>query len=214
MFRQECEAVILDDNPYALWQMSDIEAARVATAGDLRRIVVAVDPAITSHEDSDETGIVVCGLGRDGHGYVLEDCSVQGATPDQWRKVVIAAYHRWNADRIVAEVNQGGDMVEHVIRSNQDGSRLPPIVKVRATKGKDIRAEPIAAYYERHEVHHVGRMVELERQQTEWDPVNSKKSPDRIDALVWGMTDLLLGPQGTGQVSYGSSGGSRYVSGG
>lgn len=201
MFRQECLAMILDDNPYALWNMSDIDAARLNEAPRLKRIVVAIDPAVTSNEDSDETGIIVCGLDQDGHGYVLEDCTMKAATPDQWAKRAIEAYYKWGADRIVAEVNQGGDMVETVIR-NAD-RKIPPVRKVRATKGKELRAEPIAAFYERREVHHVGRFVELERQQTEWNPTGKGKSPDRIDALVWGLTDLMTKQHGTFSVSYG-----------
>lgn len=201
MFRQECLAEILDDNPYALWNASDIEAARVNKAPHLKRIVVAVDPAVTSNEDSDETGIVVCAIDADGHGYVLEDCTMTSATPDQWAKRAIEAYYKWGAHRIVAEVNQGGDMVETVIR-NLD-RKIPPVKKVRATKGKELRAEPIAAFYERREVHHVGRFLELEKQQTEWNPTEKGKSPDRIDALVWGLTELMTKPQGTYSVSYG-----------
>jgi len=201
MFRQECLAEILDDNLYAMWKMSDIEAARVYECPELKRIVVAVDPAVTSNEDSDETGIIVCGIDHDGHGYVLEDCTMTSATPDQWAKRAVEAYYKWGASRIVAEVNQGGDMVETVIR-NVD-RKIPPVKKVRATKGKELRAEPIAAFYERREVHHVGRFELLERQQTEWNPTAKGDSPDRIDALVWGLTELMTKPQGTYRVSYG-----------
>lgn len=219
MFRQECLAEILDDNPYALFQMSQIERDRVVRAPEMRRIIVAIDPAVSSNENSDETGIIVAGIGYDNKGYVLEDCTVSSATPEEWRKAALDAYDRWGADRIVAEVNQGGDMVEHVIRSGQSrsGGIIPPVKKVRAAKGKELRAEPVAAFYERGEVHHVGRHSELERQMTEWSPVDSKKSPDRLDALVWAMTELLVGYTGQAAVSYGSGGsggGSRYVSGG
>lgn len=109
------------------------------------------------------------------------------ATPEQWAARAIEAYEKWDADSIVAEVNQGGDMVESMLLRKSRGVRVK---KVRATKGKEIRAEPIAAVYERREASHVGRLDELERQMTEWDPVNSKKSPDRIDALVWALTEL------------------------
>jgi phage terminase large subunit-like protein len=201
MFRQECLAEILDDNPYALWNITDIDAARVNIVPHLKRIVVAVDPAVTSNEDSDETGIVVCGIDADGHGYVLDDCTMTSATPDQWAKRTIEAYYKWGANRIVAEVNQGGDLVETVIR-NID-RKIPPVKKVRATKGKELRAEPIAAFYERREVHHVGRFTELERQQTEWNPTGKGKSPDRIDALVWGLTELMTKPKMNYSVSNG-----------
>lgn len=216
MFRQECLAEILDDNPYALFQMSHINRDRVQRRPELRRIVVAVDPAISANEDSDETGIIVAGLGFDNHAYILEDCTVSSATPEEWRRAVIGAYEKWEADRIVAEVNQGGDMVEHVLRSGRPETRIPPILKIRASKGKAIRAEPVAAFYERGEVHHVGTHLHLERQMTEWDPVNSKKSPDRLDALVWAITELLVGYKGNASVSYGNGGGgkggNRYVS--
>ena len=201
MFRQECLAEILDDNPYALWQMAQIDRDRVSKVPELRRIVVAIDPAVTSNEESDETGIVVMGIGYDNRGYVLEDCSMSAATPDQWAKRAIEAYYKWGADRIVAEVNQGGDMVETVIR-NADRS-MPPVRKVRATKGKELRAEPIAAFYERGEVCHVGRHDLLERQMTEWNPTSKGRSPDRIDALVWAATELMTKPQATASVSYG-----------
>jgi len=187
MFRQECLAEILDDNPYALWRMTDIEVCRLVKAPELRRIVVGVDPAVTSNEASDETGIVVCGIDYNGHAYVLEDCSMTAASPEQWARRVQEAYHKWDADAVVAEVNQGGDMVETVILQK---SRAMRVIKVRATKGKEVRAEPIAAIYERHECHHVGRHDKLEQQMTEWDPVNSKKSPDRMDAMVWAISEL------------------------
>lgn len=187
MFRQECLAEILDDNPYALWRMTDIDACRVAKAPELKRIVVGVDPAVSSNEDSDETGIVVCGIGYDDRIYVLEDCSATGASPEQWAGIVVDAYQRWDADAVVAEVNQGGDMVETIILQKSKALR---VIKVRATKGKEVRAEPIAAIYERRECSHVGRIDKLEQQMTEWDPVNSKKSPDRMDALVWAISEL------------------------
>lgn len=201
MFRQECLAEILDDNPYALWKMTDIESSRVNEHPRLSRIIVAVDPAVTSNEDSDETGIVVMGICHEGNGYVLEDCTMTAATPDQWARRAIEAYYKWGASRIVAEVNQGGDMVETVIR-NAD-RKIPPVKKVRATKGKELRAEPIAAFYERHEIHHVGRFDLLERQMTEWNPASKGKSPDRIDALVWAATELMTKPQKKWSVSHG-----------
>lgn len=201
MFRQECLAEILDDNPFSMWAMSDIDATRVNVAPRLKRIVVSVDPAVTSNAESDETGIVVCAIDYEGHGYVLEDATMTAASPDQWAKKAVEMYYKWEADRIVAEVNQGGDMVETVIR-NAD-RRIPPVKKVRATKGKELRAEPIAAFYERREVHHVGRFDLLERQMTEWDPTSKGKSPDRIDALVWGLTELMTKVKGEVRVSYG-----------
>jgi len=197
MFRQECLAEILDDNPYALWRMTDIEACRMHNLPQLRRIVVGVDPAVSSNELSDETGIVVCGIGYDDRVYILDDCSVTSATPDQWAQAVVDAYNKWEADAVIAEVNQGGDMVETVILQK---SRNLRVIKVRATKGKEVRAEPVAAIYERRECSHIGRFDKLEQQMTEWDPVNSKKSPDRMDALVWAVSELT----GICQESYGA----------
>ena len=143
---------------------------RMHNVSQLRRIVVGVDPAVSSNELSDETGIVVCGIGYDDHVYILDDCSVTSATPDQWAQAVVDAYNKWEADAVIAEVNQGGDMVETVILQK---SRNLRVIKVRATKGKEVRAEPVAAIYERRECSHIGRFDKLEQQMTEWDPVNS-----------------------------------------
>lgn len=200
MFRQECLAEILDSNPYALFKQSDIEQHRVTATPPLKRIIVSVDPAVTSNEDSDETGIIVAGVTKDRHCYILEDATCTAATPEEWSRVAVDMYRKWGADRIVAEKNQGGQMVQSVIRS-ADRS-LPPCKLVHATKGKEIRAEPVSAYYEHGEVHHVGRFVELERQMTEWNPVNGK-SPDRLDALVWACTELMDKSSSSGRVSYG-----------
>ena len=200
MFRQECLAEILSDNIYALFKMSDIEQYRVDNYPPLKRIIVAIDPAASSNEDSDETGIIVAGLGHDRHCYILEDATCTAATPEEWSRVAVNMYRKWSADRIVAEKNQGGDMVRSVIRS-ADRS-LPPCKLVHASKGKEIRAEPVSAYYEHGEVHHVGRFVELERQMTEWNPVNGK-SPDRLDALVWACTELMDKAPASGRVSFG-----------
>jgi phage terminase large subunit-like protein len=187
--RQELYAEVLDDNPGALWKRASIDDARVIESPQLKRIVVAVDPAVTSNAASDETGIVVAGIGVDGHGYVLDDVSGI-ASPNDWAKRVIGAYRRWQADRVVAEVNNGGDLVEANIRT------VDPLVsyrEVRATRGKAVRAEPIAALYEQGRVHHVGTLAKLEDQMCEWDPALPGRSPDRLDALVWALTDLMLG---------------------
>lgn len=188
--RQELYAEVLDDNPGALWNYAQIDSLRVRTAPALRRIVVAVDPAVSSNEDSDETGIVVAGLGEDGHGYVLEDLSLI-ASPAQWAKVVIKAYADRKADRVVAEVNQGGDLVEANLRTVDPNVSF---LAVRASKGKHTRAEPIAALYEQERVHHVGGLPKLEDQLCGWNPATSD-SPDRLDALVWALTELLLHPE-------------------
>ncbi len=184
--RQELEGHDLDDNPGALWNREIIDAARVRKAMDMARIVVAVDPAVTSGEESDETGIIVVGKDEFGHAYVIEDCSVKG-TPDEWGRAAVEAMKRHQADRIVAEVNQGGDMVRYVLETIDKNL---PIKLVRASRGKMARAEPISALYEQGKVHHVGAFHKLEDQMCTWEP--GMKSPDRMDALVWGMTELML----------------------
>jgi phage terminase large subunit-like protein len=196
--RQELEAEILDDNPGALWRLQQIDDARVAVAPQLRRIVVAVDPAVTSRANSDETGVVVAGIAKcsckgspEDHGFVLEDISGT-YSPDGWAKVVAAAYVRHKADRVVAEVNQGGDLVEATLRTVD--ARIS-YKAVHASRGKQIRAEPISALYQQAKIHHVGSFPKLEDQLTQWDPQTEAWSPDRLDALVWGLTDLMLGEQ-------------------
>jgi len=186
--RQELDGEVLDDAPGALWRLAMFDNARVDRAPDLRRVVVAIDPAVTSHEGSDETGIVVAGLGHDGRVYVLEDLS--GTYPaEQWARRAVEAYRRHRADRIVAEVNNGGDLVASVLRAVD---RAVPVVTVRATRGKAVRAEPVAALYEQGRVSHVGALARLEDQCISWDPAGSARSPDRLDALVWALTDLVI----------------------
>jgi phage terminase large subunit-like protein len=185
--RQELLAEILDDNPGALWKRADIEAAAVAECPELMRVVVAVDPAVSSSDEADETGIVVAGIAHNGHGYVLDDMSLRGS-PHQWGTQAVAGYSKYKADRLVAEVNNGGDMVELTVRT------VDPNVSYRAvhaSRGKSIRAEPIAALYEQGRVHHVGSFPNLEDQLCQWEP--GMQSPDRLDALVWALTDLMLG---------------------
>ena len=188
--RQELNGEVLDDTPGALWTLGQIDALRVVQAPALSRIVVAIDPAVTSHQDSDETGIVVAGLGaRDRHGYALEDASQTQASPDAWMRVAVEAYHRWQADRIVAEVNNGGDLVESLLRTVDPNV---PFTAVRASRGKQTRAEPVAALYEQGRIHHVGNLSALEDQMTTWAPALAAQSPDRMDALVWALTELML----------------------
>lgn len=184
--RQELEGELLEDNPGALWQRPNIDDPRRQKHPELKRIVVAIDPAVTSTEESDETGIVVAGLGIDGELYVLDDLS--GVyTPLDWAKTAVAAFGRFRADVIVAEVNNGGDLVEVNLRTV---SRQAPYKKVHASRGKRTRAEPIAALYEKHLVHHVGSFPKLEDQMCDWNPSVDTKSPDRMDALVWCLTEL------------------------
>ena len=193
--RQELYGEILEDVLGALWTQGTIDGARVDKAPPgLTRIVVAIDPAVTSDPNSDETGIVVAGVGSDRHVYVLADRTMRG-TPSDWARAAVAAYHRFGASRIVAEVNNGGDMVEATIRAVDPDV---PYRKVHATRGKALRAEPVAALYERGRVHHVRHLEELETQLCSWTPINSKKSPDRLDALVWAVTDLVLGEREAG----------------
>jgi len=177
----------LDDAEGLLWNRMMIERCRISVKPELVRIVVSVDPATTSNMDSDETGVVVCGKDQAGRGYVLEDLSGK-YSPNEWGAVIAQAVKNWNADCIVAEKNQGGDMVESVIRQHDKNTR---VVLVTATKGKYVRAEPIYSFYEQNKVFHIGNFPILERQMISFDP-DKGNSPDRADALVWGFTDLLL----------------------
>lgn len=192
--RQELNAEVLDDNPGALFKLSDIDGARVTKLPPLTRIVVAMDPATTSAEDSDEWGIVAAGQdGRDpAHFYIVADES--GIyTPDEAAKVGVRLYHRLNADRLIGEANNGGDMIEALIR-HQDANVA--YKKVTASRGKVIRAEPVSALYEQHRVHHHGVFSTLEDQLTQWNPQTDEDSPDRLDADVWALTELASGTDG------------------
>lgn len=186
--RQEIFAEILDDVPGALWTRSMLDDLRVKKAPELVRVVVAIDPAVSSGEDSDETGIIVAGKGADGHGYVLDDLTCR-MSPDGWATRAVNAYYKHEADRIVAEVNNGGDLVEATIRTVD---RKIPYKAVRASKGKRTRAEPIAALYEQGKIHHVGSFPLLEDQMCNFTPDGYDGSPDRVDALVWALTELML----------------------
>ena len=198
--RQELNAEILDDNPGALWKRAQIDDTRVARAPQLVRIVVGVDPAVTSKEDSDLTGIVAAGVDdqHPPHFYVLEDASLTDS-PMGWARQVVQTFTLQEADRVVAEVNNGGDLVEAVVRSVDPNI---PYTAVHATRGKAVRAEPIAALYEQGRVHHVGAFPQLEDQMCDWDPLTSTKSPDRMDALVWAMTELSSESGGDGFLGY------------
>ena len=191
--RQEINGELLEDLPGALWTRARIDALRAAKAPELIRVVVAVDPAAGSAETSSETGIVVAGLGADGHGYVLDDASLRG-TPDAWGRAAVAAYRRWSADRIIGEVNHGGEMVEHVIRTVDAAVSYKA---VRASRGKVRRAEPVAALDEQGRVHHVGAFPELEDQMCAmtagFERASAGFSPDRVDARVWALSELMLG---------------------
>jgi predicted phage terminase large subunit-like protein len=192
--RQELDAEMLEDTPGALWKLADIEAARVQPKDlpTLRRVVVAVDPAVSNNENSDETGIIVAGLADNGHAFVMADYSLK-ASPDAWAREAVNAYHRHRADRLIAEVNNGGALVENTVRM------VDPNVSykaVHASRGKAVRAEPVAALYEQHRVHHVGPFPMLEDQMTaftsDFDRGRAGYSPDHVDALVWALTELMV----------------------
>ena len=191
--RQELAAEILDDNPDALWKRTKIDELRVSKPPELKRIVVAIDPQGTDNETSSSTGIVVAGIAQVAdriEAYILADLTLSG-TPEKWATEAVSGYYTFKADRMVAEVNFGGDMVESIIRIIDKGVAFK---KVHASRGKQVRAEPASALYEQDRVHHVGFFAELEDQLCEWVP--GDKSPDRLDALVWALTDLMLEAQG------------------
>ncbi|GGD09201.1 DNA-packaging protein [Aquisalinus flavus] len=185
--RQELYGELVEDTAGALWRWSMIEACHVDLAPDMDRLVIAIDPPASAGAEADECGIVVAG--RCGEiAYVLEDLSARGLSPLDWARRAVAAFHRHGADRIVAEVNQGGDMVEAILRQVDPAV---PVRAVRASRAKRVRAEPVAALYERGMVRHVGALAKLEDQLVSW--TGEGASPDRLDALVWALTDLMLG---------------------
>jgi phage terminase large subunit-like protein len=196
--RQELDGELIEDREDALWRRAEIEACLIRQVTPLRRIVVAVDPPSGMGPNSC-CGIVVAGLEGDGRAVVLADCSIEGASPAAWARAVVKAYRRFEADRIVAETNQGGEMVTAMLRSVDVAL---PITMVRATRGKFARAEPVAALYEQHRVAHAGRFIELEDQMCDFGPdgLSSGRSPDRLDALVWALTALVLDGQGEPRV--------------
>ena len=188
--RQEIAGEIIEDRPDALWSRAVIEGARVAAAPPLRRIVVGIDPPAGAKPNSDACGIVAAGSAEDGTIYVLEDATVAGLAPAGWAAKAIAVYRRLAADTLVAEVNQGGEMVRAVLRQVDAGAALKT---VHATRGKWLRAEPIAAMYTQGKVKHVAPMPELEDQMCDFGltGLSSNASPDRLDALVWAVSELI-----------------------
>lgn len=193
--RQELDGEILDDLPGALWRRGIIEAARTGAVPALTRVVVAIDPAASASEEADETGIIAAGRDANGHGYVLADASGRYA-PAEWARIAVAAYGAQRADRVVAEINNGGDMVEATVRMIDPNV---PFSAVRASRGKLARAEPVAALYEQGRVHHLGAFPQLEDQMCsfthDFDRNAAGYSPDRVDALVWALSDLLVEPR-------------------
>ena len=191
--RQELEGELIEDRADALWKRDQLDRLRVDDPpAALSRIVVAIDPPATSGKNADACGLVVVGLDGDGLCYVLRDSSLNSASPTAWAKKAIALYRRFEADCVVAEVNQGGEMVTTIL-GNIDP--VVPVRPVRATRGKYLRAEPVSALYEQGRVRHVGNMAELEDEMCDFglDGLTSGKSPDRLDALVWAVTHLCLG---------------------
>jgi len=196
--RQELDGSLLEDAEGALWNSAMIEAARVEHHPELSRIVVAVDPPVTGHAGSDSCGMVVVGVVCDGEpqdwrAYVLEDVTLKQASPSEWAVAAVAAYRRYGADRIVAEVNQGGDLVGTLLRQVDPGI---PFKAVRASHGKIARAEPVAALYEQGRIAHLPGLEALEDQMCQMTThgFEGKGSPDRVDALVWAIAELMIGP--------------------
>ncbi len=189
--RQELNGELIEDRQDSLWQRNQIEKLMVKKAPELERVVVAIDPPVSAHKKSDACGLVVAGLAPDGHAYILADETLSQAAPLRWAKAAIELYHTYQAGRIVAEVNQGGDMVTSIL---QQVDAQVPVKAVRANRGKYIRAEPIALLYERGLIHHVGSLPKLEDELCDFglDGLSSGKSPDRLDALVWALSDLML----------------------
>ena len=188
--RQELYAEILDEASGALWNRTLLAKCEIEKdeVPHLNRIVVSIDPAITANAESDMTGIVVAGIDVNGTAYVLEDHTGR-YTPQQWAAKAVQLYKDHMADRIVAERNQGGDMVRHTLHTEDE---TVPVKLVHASRGKMARAEPVSALYEQGKVKHVRGLNDLEDQMVQWQPLGSIGSPDRLDALVWALTDLSL----------------------
>lgn len=228
--RQELYAEVLDEAAGALWNRKmideaqydlpegtvvkaedgsvDYDASRVAFAQTLARVVVSVDPAVSANEESDMTGIIVAGVDVNGTAYVIEDSTGQ-YLPEQWATKVQELYQKYQADLVVAERNQGGDMVKHTIRTVDE---LLPVKMVHASRGKFARAEPVSSLYERKKVKHLKYLSALEEQMVTWEPLGSIGSPDRLDAMVWAITNLLLKgyAQAPVKISYGALSGISF----
>ncbi len=189
-YKQEILAEDVTEVPGALWKQTEIDEHRVDAAPELVRVVVAIDPAGSSKTGSDDTGIIVAGKGVDGRAYILADRTCH-LSPAGWGGRAVVAYHEFEADRVVAETNFGGEMVEHVIATTDP---KVPYKDVHASRGKQVRAEPIAAMSEKGKVSIVGDMPELEEELTSWVP--GDPSPNRLDAMVWALTELMLGDKG------------------
>lgn len=189
--RQELDGELVEDREDALWTRRMIESAISEKPGELRRIVVAVDPPASSRRTSDACGIIAAGMGDDGRAVVLADATLNAARPQDWATRAVSLYHALAADCLLVEVNQGGEMASAVIRT-VDAS--VPVKPVRAQRGKWLRAEPVAALYQADRVRHAGRFPELEDEMCDFGPhgLSGGRSPDRVDALVWALSELLL----------------------
>ena len=189
--QQELEGEIVEGRMTGLWRRSYLDQSRLLARPELMRIVVAVDPPVTSTAGSDSCGIVIAGLGVDKRGYVIGDRTIQGRDPTTWAKAAVAAYHDYLADTIVVETNQGGDLLVQTFKGID--ARVP-VKKVYASRGKYVRAEPVSVLYAEGRVAHVGEYPDLERQMCDFaaDGLSHGKSPDRLDALVWAITELML----------------------
>lgn len=193
--RQELDGELIEEREGALWSAHDLDAHRVSVAPPLERVVIAIDPAVTGRTSSDACGIVAAARGTDGRGYVLEDATRPASTPLAWAQAAVVLYHKWQADCVIAEVNQGGDLVESVMRQIEPNL---PIRTVHASRGKIVRAEPVAALYQQGRVSHVGVFAKLEMEMCDFSQagLSGTRSPDRVDALVWALSSLMLAPQG------------------
>lgn len=184
---QEIYAEILEESDNAMWKREWLDEGRLEVGpGDLERVVVAIDPAVTSKKTSDETGIIVAGKDSEGEFYVLNDSSAR-YTPSAWSEKAIMLFNQYQCDKIIAEVNNGGQLVEHTLRTQSENV---PYKSVHASRGKRTRAEPIASLYEQNKVHHVGSFQRLENQLCNWEANSGDPSPDRLDALVWALSEL------------------------
>ncbi len=190
--RQELDGELIEDREDALWSRQMIEQAQTGHVSELRRIVVAVDPPASSRKTSDACGIVAAGLDGDGCAVVIADATVSAAKPQEWAQRAVALFHRLQADCLVVEVNQGGEMATSVIRTVD---AEVPVKPVRAQRGKWLRAEPVAALYQQGKVRHAERFAELEDEMCDFGPngLSNGRSPDRMDALVWAVTELMSG---------------------
>jgi phage terminase large subunit-like protein len=197
MGRQELDGEIIDDRPDALWSRALLERCRAAEAPPLQRIVVAVDPPVSSGKRADACGIVAAGITGAGIVYVLADETVSSVTPAMWANKAIALWRRLDADALIVEINQGGEMVRAVIN---EVDAAVPVTSVRASRGKWLRAEPVATLYEQGRVRHAGAFSALEDEMCDFASagLSSGGSPDRVDALVWAVASLALGPRGHG----------------